>query len=130
MAAPLREEGHELTLEKICAVVGVAGSSGTPGLPLCYFQDVYLQHNPILQRFLRATKTTQNDLFFLRKGWDFQVEGMGCLIPQALFLLDSGGVLQAVLAALERGLEAEWNWAVWSGQNGPFRVGICHKTLI
>lgn len=33
-------------------------------------------------------------------------------------------------AALERRLEAEGKWAVWSGQNGPRGVGVCRGTLI
>lgn len=34
--------------------------------------------------------------------------------PTSALPLDSGGVLQAVLAALGRGLEAEGNWAEWA----------------
>lgn len=49
---------------------------------------------------------------------------MGCLIPQALCLLDSGGVLQAALAALERGLEAEGNWAEWANMGLEFAMTL------
>lgn len=55
------------------------------------------------------------------------MEGMGCLlIPRVLCLLDSGGVLQAVLAALGRGWRQKG--AGHSGHVVGRGLGACHDT--